>query len=303
VAENWFEVKRTTVAAKTAQDTWNALNNHLFRYLGKEPIRNITPRLVIETIQPLAARGSLSATKRLCQRINDLFNWAANTGYIEINPLTGIQAAFEAPTVTHYPTIKPSELPYLMTALSYSNIKLVTRLLIEWQLHTMVRPKEAATAKWQHIDMENACWIIPAEIMKMKKPHIVPLTESTLAILKRIKPISANSEYIFVSNNDPKKHISKETANMALKRMGFKGKLVAHGLRALASTTLNEQGFDPNVIEAALAHSDENQVRSAYNRADYLERRRAMMAWWSDHIEQAKSGTINSNGIKSLKVV
>jgi integrase len=304
VATKWFEVKKTTVAPKTAQDTWNALNNHVFRYLGNEPITEITPLKVIDTIKPVAAKGSLSATKRLCQRINDLFNWAANTGFIETNPLTGIKAAFEAPTVTHYPTLKPNELPQLMNALSYSSMKLVTRLLIEWQLHTMVRPKEAATAQWQHIDFENACWCIPADVMKMKKPHIVPLTGSTLAILERIKPISVNSDYIFVSNNDPKKHVNKETANMALKRIGFKGRLVAHGLRALASTTLNEQGFDPDIIEAALAHNDDNQVRSAYNRADYLERRRVMMAWWSEHIEQAKSGKITAPiNIKQLKVI
>jgi len=126
--------------------------------------------------------------------------------------------------------------------------------------------------------------------MKMNKPHVVPLTPQTLAILERIKPVSADNDYIFPADRDLKGHANRESANMALKRIGYKNKLVAHGLRSLASTTLNEQGFDPDVIEAALAHVDANQVRAAYNRAEYLERRRTMMTWWSNHIQQAATG-------------
>jgi integrase len=229
--------------------------------------------------------------------------YSANVGLIESNPLTGILKAFEAPKKQHYPTIKPEELPKLMADLSYSTLRLVTRLLIEWQLHTMVRSNEAATAKWADIDVEKACWRIPGDVMKMNKPHVVPLTPQTLAILERIKPVSADNDYIFPADRDLKGHANRESANMALKRIGYKNKLVAHGLRSLASTTLNEQGFDADVIESALAHVDKNEVRRAYNHAEYLERRRVMMAWWSEHIEQAQTGKLNKiTNIINLKV-
>lgn len=118
-----------------------------------------------------------------------------------------------------------------------------------------------------------------------------------------MKPISAHREFIFPSDRDPKKPCNSQTANIALKRMGFAGRLVSHGLRSLASTTLNEQGFDPDLVESALAHVDDNQVRSAYNRTDYLERRRPMMIWWSGHIEEAAKGSLSVTGTKQLKVI
>lgn len=139
--------------------------------------------------------------------------------------------------------------------------------------------------------------------MKKRREHRIPLTEHMLTILEVIKPISGHRDFIFPSDRDPKKPCNSQTANMALKRMGFAGRLVSHGLRSLASTTLNEQGFDRDLIEAALAHVDDNQVRSAYNRTDYLERRRPMMNWWSEHIEKASQGSLSVTGAKQLRVV
>lgn len=124
-----------------------------------------------------------------------------------------------------------------------------------------------------------------------------------LALLEVMKPISGHRAFIFPSDRDPKKPCNSQTANMALKRMGFAGRLVSHGLRSLASTTLNEQGFDRDLIEASLAHVDDNQVRSAYNRTDYLERRKPMMCWWSGHIEEAAKGSLSVTGTKQLKVI
>jgi integrase len=204
------------------------------------------------------------------------------------------------------PTLKPSELPRLMQTLNIASIKIVTRCLIEWQLHTMVRPNEAATAKWVDVDFEKQVWTIPADNMKKKGngDHSVPLTEQTLKLLEFIKPISGHREYVFPADRNPRSHANSSTANMALKRMGFDKELVAHGMRALASTTLNEQGFDPDVIESALAHVDKNEVRRAYNRAEYLVRRRKLMCWWSDHIEQAATGNMSlANAKQSLRLV
>jgi integrase len=171
-------------------------------------------------------------------------------------------------------------------------------------LHTMTRPSESAKAQWSEIDLENQLWTIPAERMKMRLEHKVPLTSQTIEILARLKPASGDRAYLFPSYINQHKHCNVESANKALSRMGYKNKLVAHGLRALASTTLNEQGHDPDVIEAALAHTDSNKVRAAYNRAEYLERRRKLMAWWSNHIDQSSKGDFSlSNSIKGLKLV
>ena len=302
VALDWYELKAKKVTPETGQRIWNSIKNHLLHDLGKYPLSRITAPQVIEVLKPIASKDSLELVRRLCQRINEIMTHAVNIGLIHANPLIGIKAAFDTPTSKHMPTLKPEELPELMKALNYASIKAVTRCLIEWQLHTMTRPSEAATAKWSDIDLENKVWVIPAEKMKMKREHTIPLSEQALYLLERVKPISGHREYVFPANNHPQKHTNTETANMALKRMGFKGRLVSHGMRALASTSLNEQGFDPDVIEAALAHVDKNQVRRAYNHAKYLERRRVMMCWWSEHIEQAQTGKLVSSN-KGLKVV
>ncbi len=284
VAANWFKIYKTKVKERTADNCWNSLQTYIFPKLGQRAITDIRAKETIDIIQVVADKGSLELVSKLCQRLNAIMTFALNTGVAETNPLFGIKQAFEAPKVTHLPTIQPDELPDFLTKLTNSNIKLVTRYLIFWQLHTMVRSSEAAGAKWEEVDFINGIWVIPSERMKMNRQHVVPLTKQSLDILTAIKPISGDSEYIFPADQISRP-INKEAANKALRKLGYKDKLVAHGLRSLASTTLNEQGFDPDVIETALAHMDKNEVRRAYNRAEYIARRRVMMEWWSNHIE------------------
>nr|WP_261383513.1 tyrosine-type recombinase/integrase [Vibrio sp. T20] len=145
--------------------------------------------------------------------------------------------------------------------------------------------------------------IIPAERMKKRKEQRVPLTPQMFDIFEAIKPISGHREFIFPSDKDPKKPCHNQTANTALKHMGFAGRLVSHGLRSIASTMLNEQGFDYDVIEACLSHVDKNQTRSSYNRTDYLERRRKVMGWWSEHIEQSSQGSYIVTGTANVSLV
>jgi integrase len=305
IASQWLEIKKTKVTKSHAEDSWRSLELHIFPTLGKLPIHKITAVKAIDTIKPTAAKGSLETVKRLCQRLNEIMVYAVNTGLLTANPLAGISHAFQSPQKQHLPTLKPDQLPDLMKNLSVASIKITTRCLIEWQLHTMVRPKEAAGTRWDEIDFEERRWNIPKERMKKKrKAHTVPLSLQCLHLLSVMKPISSRSEFVFPSDRNPRKHTNPQTANMALKRMGYDKQLVAHGLRSLASTTLNEQGFDFDVIEAALAHVDKNEVRAAYNRAEYLERRKVMMAWWSEHIEQAAIGNLSlSSGKKKLRAI
>ncbi|WP_260259649.1 integrase domain-containing protein [Vibrio intestinalis] len=303
VTTKWFEIKKDDVTADYAIDIWRSLELHIFPQLSEVPVREITAPQVIELLKPIEAKGSLETVKRLAQRLNEVMNYAANCGLIHANPLTGIKAAFKKPKKENMAALTPAELPELMEAIANASIKRTTRCLIEWQLHTMTRPSEASGARWEEIDRDESVWTIPAERMKKRKEHRIPLTEHMLELLEVMQPISGHREFIFPSDRDPKKPCNSQTANMALKRMGFAGRLVSHGLRSLASTTLNEQGFDRDIIEAALAHVDDNQVRSAYNRTDYLERRRPMMCWWSRHIEEASKGKLSITGSLSLKAV
>jgi integrase len=302
LAQKWFEIKLTQVKEETANHAWRGLNRHVLPTLANIPLDKIKPKTVITLLTPIANKGSLETVKRLCRNINEIMRLGVAQGVIEINYLADITKLFPAAKKTNMATIKPERLPELMSALREANLLRTTRCLVHWQLHTMTRPIEAATARWEDIDLENKVWVIPAERMKMKKPHTIPLTEQTLELLETIRSMSDGKEYLFTNHRDPTKHANSQSVNMALKRMGFAGELVSHGLRALASTTLNEQGFDPDVIEAALAHVDKNEVRRAYNRAEYLERRRKLMYWWSEHLEQAQTGKLSKSkqGLKAV---
>ncbi|MFT6924917.1 MAG: integrase [Psychromonas sp.] len=303
VFEDWFAVKKTSIKELTAKKLKQRLDKYLLTYLGKFPISEITAPQAIKILQPVANQGKLETVGRLCRQLNEIMTFAVNTGIIEHNKLAGIGKAFATAQVTNQASLKPEELPELLKALNYANIKLITRCLIEWQLHTMTRPAETASARWDEIDKENKLWHIPPERMKKGRPHTIPLTDQTLALLETIDAITGDSEYIFPADKTNKKHISKETANKALSRMGFKGRQTSHGLRALASTTLNEQNFEADVIEAALSHVDKDKVRSAYNRTDYIERRRVLMSWWSEHIEEASKGSNSITELITMKII
>lgn len=307
IAIQWFAVKKGTVSEKHAFDTWRSLEMYVFPFVGKKPITSITAPQMIDVLRPIEASGKLFVIGKVIQRLNEVMAYAVNTGAIHANPLAGIKAAFKKPEINNTPALAPHELPELLNTVSTSSIRMVTKMLIHWQLHTMVRPSEAAGTRWDEFDFDNNVWIIPAERMKGKKSkrreHRVPLTDQMLTILETMKPISGRFEYVFPADREPRKHTNKETANTALKRLGFKDRTTAHGLRSLASTTLNDQGFPSDLIEAALAHVDKNQVRDIYNRTDYLERRRPVMVWWSNRIEEASHGNLSITGIRNLKAV
>lgn len=293
ISKKWFEVKRTKVTGNFALDIWRSLDRHIFPIIGSRPIGEITAPMAITAIEPAAARGNLETVKRLCQRLNEIMTFAVNTGVIHHNPLAGIKANFANPIKQHNPTLELNQLPLLMETLHKASIKLPTRVMIEWQLHTMVRPGESAGAMWEQINLDEMTWTIPPERMKKKREHVVPLTAQTVALLDVMRPISGHLAHVFPSQRDPSRHANGGSPNVALKRMGFQDTLTAHGMRALASTTLNEQSFDYDVIEMALAHIDKNETRRSYNHAKYLPQRRIMMEWWSQHIEDAATGNMS----------
>lgn len=284
VASEWFTLKQASVTPDYAKDIWRSLEKDVFPAIGEIPVQEIKARKLVEALEPIKARGALETVRRLVQRINEIMIYAVNTGLIDANPASGIGMAFEKPKKQNMPTLRPEELPELMRSLIISNLSVSTRCLIEWQLLTLVRPSEASGTRWEEIDIDAKLWTIPAERMKAKREHIVPLSSRALNILSIMKPISGNREYVFPSRNDPKQPMNSQTANAALKRIGYGGKLVAHGLRSIASTAMNEAGLNPDVIEAALAHTDKNEVRKAYNRSTYLTQRIELMDWWATRV-------------------
>ncbi|HGY1113919.1 TPA: integrase domain-containing protein [Providencia rettgeri] len=303
VAERWWEVKKSTVTEDYGNDIWRSLERDVFPAIGDISVTDIKAHILVQAIQPVQARGALETVRRLCQRINEVMIYAQNTGLIDAVPSINIGKAFEKPKKKNMPSIPPDQLPKLMQTMRTASISLSTRCLFMWQLLTISRPAEAAEARWDEINFETKEWKIPAARMKMNREHTVPLSEAALAILELMKPLSHNREFIFPSRIKPTQPMNSQTVNAALKRAGFGGVLVSHGLRSIASTALNEQGFPPDVIEAALAHVDKNEVRRAYNRSDYLEQRRPMMQWWADFIEEADRGSIIEGGIRGISLV
>ena len=304
VAEQWFALKKDEIALSSYNKLVRYFEKDVYPVIGNYSIKEITAPDGIEVLNAIIERGSYEITRKVGRALNNVMTFAVNTGLAPHNPLAGIKAVIPKSQEVNRPSLAPHELPELMKAIQYSNARVTTRCLIEFQLHTMTRPREAAEAQWTEIDFINQVWVIPAERMKMKKEHKIPLTDQVLELLSLMKPFSGHREHIFASHITPTKPVNAETANKALRDMGFAGRLVAHGMRALASTVLNEQGFDADIVESALAHKDGDKIRAAYNRSQYMERRKIMMCWWSEHIEQAGTGNMSlANARQALRIV
>ncbi|SCC12747.1 Integrase [Gilliamella bombicola] len=305
MAERWLKFKTEQgLEEQTLKKAWRSLENHVFPYINDIPISQVTAIKAINALQSLNNNNKYETIKRVCRRINEIMYYAVNMGIIDNNPLAKITDVFNSPKVKNQPTISPTELPQFMQALSMASIELQKRCVIEWQLLTLTRPSEAVGARWDEINFNKKIWSIPTERMKMDRPHNIPLSPQAMKILEIMKSINNKSEFIFPTARPPyNKPMSSQTANMAIKRMGYKDKLVAHGLRALASTTLNEQGFNYDVIESALSHVDKNAVRRAYNKAEYEQQKRIMLDWWGDFVEQASKGNVSLSGNRNLKLV
>ena len=292
VANDWLAYRkgRANFSAGYAKDVERMLERVIYPSFADRPIADILPRDVIEVLRPLQERGTLETIRRAIQKLNEIMIFALHRGLINENKCAHLSKEFDAPRVEHLKTIPPSELGEFMRTLSRANIKPLTRLLIQWQLLTMSRPNEAASARWQDIDLNARLWVVTVKkgIKETDegRTHKVTLSRQAIGLLHEIRKHSRSKVYLFPSDKDPAKPCNSQTANAAIKRMGYKGKLVAHGLRSIASTKLNEQGFNKDLIEVALSHMDTDRIRAAYNRADYLERRFEMLQWWGDFVEQ-----------------
>ncbi|ECF3155656.1 DUF4102 domain-containing protein [Salmonella enterica subsp. enterica serovar Volkmarsdorf] len=295
VATKWFAIKKTSgISAIHADDIWRSLEKNVFPVIGQTSVTELKAHTLIAALEPVRARGALETLRRLTQRINEVMIFAVNSGLLDANPASTIGKVFEKPKKQHMATIRPERLPELMQRVECTNLTLMTRLLMKWQLLTLVRPAEAASAMWCEIDMEKKLWTIPPERMKKRREHQVPLSPQAMTVLELLKPLSGHSPLVFPGRVKRDQPMNSETVNKALRRMGYTGELVSHGLRALGSTALNEAGFMPDVIEAVLAHADTNQTRAAYNRSTYLTQRVEVMDWWGEKISNATVQAISA---------
>jgi integrase len=296
VAELWMESVSNRLAPKTIIGNRRKLEKYAYPKLASLPVTEISAPIVIDALRPVEEAGYLETVKRTAELVSRVMTYACNHGLIQANPIVGVKDVFKKPIRQNLASLSPEEISELLHSVATANIHAITRCLIEFQLHTLTRPNEAAGACWNEIDLQRKLWIIPDSRMKMRTEHRIPLSIPALKILDAIRPMTGHRQYIFTSPRDPNKSIDSETVNKALGKMGFKNRTTGHGLRSLASTTLNESGFAPHVIEAALAHKVANPIAAAYNHATYLDLRREMMDWWSEYIERASVGSLSVTG-------
>ncbi len=222
--------------------------------------------------------------EKVRQRCSEVFRYAIATGRAEYNPATDLSSALEVHQSNHIPFIKADEIPDFLRALdSYTGSRLVqaaTKLL----MITGVRNIVLRAALWQEFDLDYAIWEIPTERMKMRRPHLVPLSTRALDLLNELKIMTGNYRYVFPGRNNPNKPMSEASINQVIKRIGYGGKLTDHGFRHSLSTILHEKGYDSDWIEIQLAHIDENNIRGTYNHTQYIDKRRDMMQWYSSYI-------------------
>lgn len=301
IAKEWHTKNLNRWIPDHADKIWRRLEKHIFPDHGHRPVADIKPLEVLRTIQRIENEGHTEISHRVLQTCSAIFQYAFVLGKVEYNPAASLQnGVLKAHKATHYPTITAKELPAFLGQLEQVETTPVIRLAVRLLLHTFIRQGEMRQAKWDDIDWEAKEWRLPASITKMRTEHVVPLSRQSEAILRELQTLTGDNPHglLFPSQNYRKKPMMCEnTINNLLEKMGYKGRLVGHGFRALASTTLNERGFKPDVIERQLAHKERNAVRAAYNRAEYLDERRSMMQAWSDYIEaQGRAATVTKLG-------
>lgn len=261
------------------------IKKEIIPYIGYMPINEVKAPHILEVVKRIEARGANDVARRVLNICSQIFRYGMPLGKCDFDVTMGITQTLEFVKRKNYKCISVEELPDLLKSIETHNYRQLTKLALKLVVLTFVRSTELREAKWQEINFDSKDWRIPAERMKMKEQHIVPLSTQAIEILNTIKNLPYNSDYIFPNENNSKKVMSENTMLFALYDMGYHNKMTVHGFRQLASTILNEKGFTPDAIERQLSHAERNNVRRAYNHAQYLPERREMMQWWADYID------------------
>lgn len=287
VAKEWHDKQKGRWSDDHAFRVWDSLKTDVFPAIGDMPIQDIKTLDCLAVVRAVEGRGALDTAGRVKQRMNSVFRYAVQTARIEINPADQLQGIIATRKVSHRASLKAEELPGFLRALEDYKGYVLTKLALKLLLLTFVRPGELRKARWDEFDTEACQWRIPAERMKMKEGHIVPLSDQALAVLDELRPITGRFDLVFPGVRNVRTPMSENTLTYAIrKRLGYDA--TAHGFRSTASTILNETGFRHDVIERQLAHAERNKVRAAYHHSQYLKERTQMMQWWGDFIDSQR---------------
>ena len=283
--KQWSEVRSPRHAAYVRR----RLEGDVFPVIGDLPIASLRPLDVVKVIKAIEARGAVDIARRAYQTIGAICRYAVAHGLMDRDPTRDVKPSdiLISRRSTNYARVDVKELPELLRAVEAYQGTSTTRMALKLMALTFVRTGELIAARWTEFDISEAVWRIPAERMKMRTEHIVPLSRQAIETLQTLQVISGNAELLFPGDRNRKKPISNNTLLKALERMGFKGRMTGHGFRGLASTVLHENGFDHAHIEAQLAHQERNRISASYNHALYLKQRTVLMQWWADYLDQA----------------
>lgn len=293
IAREWHARNIHTWTPKHADTILKRLEMNVFPWLGGKPIDHIKAPMVLEVLRRMESRGALETAHRVRTICSQVFRYAVATGRLEHDVTIYLKGAISPPIRQHFPTIlNPDEIGGLLRAIDVYEGSFAVKCALQLAPLLFVRPGELRHAEWKEFDFAKAEWRIPAEKMKMRVPHLVPLPRQAIAILKELEPLTnygSLARYLFPSIRSMLKPMSDNTLLAALRRMGYeKDVIVTHGFRAMASSLLNEQGWNRDAIERQLSHGEKNKVRAAYNHAQYLDERRKMMQAWADYLDELK---------------
>lgn len=291
VAREWM--KRQDVADATAEKNRWLLETFVFPYIGRRPIAEITPRELLDVLRKVEARGKLETAQRLKQKCGQVFRHAILEGKAEVDPTGSLRGALKTPKTKHHAAItEPKAIGGLLRAIDGYEGHYVTLAALMFAPLVFVRPGELRKAEWAEFDLDAAEWRIPAERMKMKAAHLVPLSRQAVDCLRELCSLTGPDGYVFPSVRTRSRPMSENTITAALRRLGYtSAEMTGHGFRSMAATRLNEMGWKPDAIERQLAHAESNKVRDAYTHtAEYLPDRRRMMQAWADYLDGLKAG-------------
>ncbi len=289
VSLEWHKRQTLHWTEKHANDVLNSLKYHVYPDLGAKPISTITKQDVIANLRKLEAEGMHETCYRVRQRLEAIFDYAEIEDHCIGNPSKGLQKIFIKPQPKSHHSLPISELPEFLKKIEADKVTSASTVLaMKFMILTFVRSSELRFAEWDEFDIESKepLWIIPAERMKMRKTHHVPLSKQAVGILVNMQKYFGPEGYVFPQVRTPEKPMSENTLLYFSNRLGYAGRNTIHGFRTVASTVLNEsRRWSPDVIELQLAHQESNKVRKVYNRAQHLDERRKMMEWWADYID------------------
>ncbi|EFE7507266.1 tyrosine-type recombinase/integrase [Escherichia coli] len=293
VSREWHAAKadRWTIAYR--EEIIKTFEQDVFPFIGKRPISEIKPLELLEVLKRIEKRGALEKTRKVRQRCGEVFRYAIITGRAEYNPAPDLAIALAIPKQKHHPFLSAEELPHFVRDLESYTGSIITKNATKILMMTGARTQEMRFATWSEIDLIKGIWEIPAERMKMRRPHIVPLSSQVIELFKQLQPITSDYPYVFIGRNDRRKPISKESVNQVIESLGYKGRTTGHGFRHTLSTILHEMGFESAWIEIQLAHVDKNTIRGTYNHALYLDKRKYMMQKYSDFLMNLSTGVQN----------